>query len=302
MRPKRFSTLSRRALGVSAALSLASALAACGATDDGTQTITGQVSVARFGAPVLGARAVAGASIVATSKVSDAGGFRLRIPRGADYRLEVVTAAGARPLLGHDLTALRFDVCAAVQPYDIGTVFRGDDPGRVFDKCAPRADGTCAPGGTGDPTCDDDHPCPPCEGTDCAPGDGSGSGSGGDPGCDGANCPPDKCDGANCPPPPPPCDGANCPPPPPPCDGTDCPSPPGDPSCGADKPCPQPGDGCDDDHREFCDPGCAVATPAGTDSCWPSPNDPSCAPGSCDPSRTAVPQKMLPNFGCDVVR
>ena len=157
------------------ALSLAALGAACtGGGADETQSIEGQVARNNFEANVLGVRAVRGGEAVAWAPLTDNGHFRLRVPVGEDYRLEVVTAAGAHPFVGRTGELgrhLSFDVCAAGTAYDVGHVHGWDqagDPGGEDGNDGGGGDcnDPCMedPGGCTDPCRDDPTLCEdPCE-------------------------------------------------------------------------------------------------------------------------------------------
>ena len=145
------------------ALALAALTAACtGGDADETQSIEGQVARSNFEATVRGVRAGRGGEAVAWAPLTDNGHFRLRVPVGEDYRLEVVTRSGAHPFVGRSGERGRqlvFDVCAAGAGYDVGHVHgwdqAGDDPGGE-----DGGGGDCS-----DPCMEDPNGCPdPCEG------------------------------------------------------------------------------------------------------------------------------------------
>ena len=124
------------------------ALVACaGGTD--TQVLTGRVDTSKG---ALAIRAVSADDVVTATPVRTDGSFRLTLPAGTTYRLEVLTRHGVKNIVrrsGNVLRDLSFKVCQPVDPYDIGGV--GD----------PMTDGLC---NAGDPNC---TPCDPATGMDC---------------------------------------------------------------------------------------------------------------------------------------
>jgi len=281
---------------------LLGALAACTSPTD-TQTVTGRIQSSGFSGSVLGARAVSGDTVVASSNIDSAGAFSLDIPKGTGYRLEIVTTTGAQPLVAGTnagvLVAMSFDVCAPVAPFDLGSVVQGDSwPGPGHDGgCGcpnPDANGNCPPpcDPTTDPSCQPPPPpgCDPTTDPNCLPCP--------DPNADGT-CPPpcDPTTDPNClPPPPPSCDPSdpNCvpPPPPPPCD------PSTDANCGCPNPAP---DGTCPPPCDPSDPNCVPPPPPSCDdpsTCPPPPGQPCDSDGNCDPGQCAVPDQQLPSFGC----
>ncbi len=219
-----------RALVLAAAAALAASCAADQAGEnppDGesaAQIVAGRVARHNFASQVVGVRALSGATAVAWSPVATDGRFSLELPAGADYRMEVVTTSGSHGFVASaegSTRALRFDVCSAGVPFDVGHVHGwsqsddekpGDDCGDPPVPCDD--DGNCC---FPDGTCDDPT-TPPCD-----PGDPSCCD---DPGPDGS-CPPQPCEpgpDGNCDQPPAPCDDyddPSCWPQPgtPPCDG-----------------------------------------------------------------------------------
>jgi hypothetical protein len=208
------------------------------------QVLTGKVTTS----DAVAVRAISGTDIITAGRVHSDGSFKLELPAGKQYRLEVLTSGGvARPILEHEGAAaknLAFQVCHASTPYDMGGVGGGMGSGSG-------SGGMCPP------------PTPPCDSTM-------------DPNC------PTPCDATmdpNCPPPPPPCDPTdpmccdpttmtNCPPPPPPppqCNpNTDpmCPCDPmTDPNCvptppPPPPPCMGPNCQCDPSTNTMCVPPC----------------------------------------------
>ncbi len=278
------------------------AAAGFGCADNGaTQVLTGHV--ATRGA--IAVRAVTGDSVVTAAQVRSDGTFTIAVPKGRNYRLEVMTSSGVRHVLankGGGLQKLTFDVCQPVDPYDVGGIGGGGtttDPGPIVGgptpcdpltdpyclppldceanntcppECSPGSNGTCEPPPmcdlTTDPTC----------GTGCQPGDDCVPPppictDPSDPYCmcdSNGQCPPTECNGSN---------GEVCPPPPPP-------------------PCADPTnpESCNDDNC-MSDPtacGCSSDEP----NCWPNPEPPSCdANGLCEPGGMA-PEHPPGDFGC----
>lgn len=277
------------------------AAAGFGCTDTGsTQVLTGRVGTQG----AIGVRAIAGDNVVTAARVRSDGSFTIALPTSRDYRLEVMTSSGVRHVLmrkGGSLQKLSFDVCQPVDPFDIGGIGRGMDPGNpgtgggggppIPPDCNPMTDPNCGPippkCAPGDSSCD---PLPPCV----------------DPMGAGENCPP-----------PPPCMDPNdpyckcnangqCPPP-------DCgmgsggpngmgSSHPGDPTGGVCPPPPPPPCGDPRDPNSCKDPcmddpaqcGCATGEP----NCWPMPEPPKCdGNGRCEPNGMA-PDHPPGDFGC----
>jgi hypothetical protein len=263
------------------ALALAALTAACtGGDADETQSIEGQVARSNFEASVLGVRAVRGGEAVAWAPLTANGHFRLRVPVGEDYRLEVVTASGAHPFVGKSGEGGRnlvFDVCGAGEAFDVGHVHGWEQAGGGSDG-EPGGGGGCDdpcmndPSGCDDPCQNDPDSCQdPCPDGNCEPPC--------DPGPDG------ECDE------PPPCEpgpDGECQPP---CDPSD---PDGDcqPPCDPSDPDGSCGPTCDDDGNccyedgTCCDQNGSCCYPDGTccgseGCCYP---DGSCDPPPCDPS------------------
>jgi hypothetical protein len=262
--------LSGRSLGLFAIL-----LSACVGSDD-TQTIEGRVDRAGFTGTVLGARVVSGDHVVATAPVDSDGDFTLDVPVGTGYRLEVITSTGAQPLVAYATgTIVSFDVCAPVDPYDLGDIYQGD----AWPGCDDPTDPNCCVDTDGDGNCDDPGDPPGCDAsTDpncCVDADGDGICDGTPPGCDpstGENC----CEN-------PLPDGS--------CGGTGC-DPATDPNCCVDVDndgnCDPPG-GCTDPNDPTCNGGCTNPNPDGTcgdPTCTDIDGDGICdnVPPGCDPS------------------
>jgi hypothetical protein len=170
--------LAARTAALALALAAFGAAACTGGGGDETQSIEGQVARSNFDSTVLGVRAVRGGEAVAWAPLTDNGHFRLRVPVGEDYRLEVVTSSGAHPFVGRTGDAGRnlvFDVCAAGGAYDVGHVHGWDessDPGEedggggCDDPCMDNPEGCQDPCQTDpdscDPCRDDPDNCDPC--------------------------------------------------------------------------------------------------------------------------------------------
>lgn len=294
-----------------------------GCADGGdAQVLTGRVDTTG----VVAIRAVSGDDVVTAAQVGSDGSFRIALPAGARYRLEVLTDHGVRQVLSHQAGSwkgLEFSVCVPADPFDVGSMGDSGDG-----NCDPM-DPDCKPSGDdpGDPPPPPPEPCmdpmdPSCgckpDGT-CPP----------PPTCGGPNEPPcpecmDPTD-PSCQPPPPSCGGASeppCPDPEPCMDPNDpwcmckadgsCPLPctdPTDPNCGTCQPgdasCGGGGAQCEDpmDPDTCKDPcvidpmqcGCTSDEP----NCWPPPEPPVCdANGMCDPGGTMTPENVPGDFGC----
>ncbi|MEO7094189.1 MAG: hypothetical protein ABI175_13120 [Polyangiales bacterium] len=293
------------------------AVAGIGCSDgSGSQVLTGRITTSG----ALAVRAVAADSTITAAQVRSDGSFTLELPAGQRYRLEVLTTSGVRHMFSQQtsgLAALSFEVCKPVDPFDVGTVGNGMDPGDPPDKCIDPSTGemdpNCMPPEPCDPTdpsCTPPDPCmdpmdpncgpPKCmdpTDPDCMP---PGPCPSGDPSC-GTMCT-DPTD-PNCLPPPPPCAdptdpyckcdaSGNCPPPT--CD-------PGDPMCPPPPPppCADPTDPQTCQDPCMADPatcGCAMDEP----NCWPPPEPPKCdASGMCDAGTGGMTPANPPgDFGC----
>lgn len=283
-----------------------------------------QVLTGRFATSgALAVRAVSADQTVTAAQVRSDGSFTLALPAGQRYRLEVLTTSGVRHVLAEGsrgLTALNFRVCDPGDPWDVGNVGNGMDPGTGCNdpndpmcKCAdPTTASTdpncgpppCMPGDPGCAPCSDptDPSCGPPKCTDpmdpncpqppsCMPGD---------PSC-GTMCT-DPTD-PGCMPPPPPCadptdpyckcdESGACPPPT--CASTDpmCPPPP-------PGPCTDPTDPQTCQDPCMADPATCGCAP-GDSTCWPDPQPPECdAAGMCDPGTGGMTPANPPgDFGC----
>ncbi|MDQ3341688.1 MAG: hypothetical protein M4D80_41590 [Myxococcota bacterium] len=255
-------------------------------------------------------RAVSGDDVVTAARIESDGRFRIALPAGAKYRLEVLTSHGVKQLLAHDdgsWKGLEVKVCAPTAPFDLGGI---GDSGAMCDPSDPN----CKPG------CGDDPP-PPCDVMDPT-----------DPNCKPPEPPPPSCGGPNEPPCPTCMDPTdpNCKPPPEPCGGM------GEPPCPED-PCTNPMDPnckpppCMDPTDPNCmgcnanDPGCGGTTdpicedpmdpqtckdPCVIDpmqcgcttmdpNCWPPPEPPKCTGDTmCDPGDGMTPTNVPTDFGC----
>jgi hypothetical protein len=262
----------------------------CGSGDPaGEQVLTGRVDTT---SGVVAIRAVVGTQVVTAAQVASDGTFRIALPSGARYRLEVLTTGGVKPVLEHvddSWKGLEFQVCTPTDPFDVGTI--AEHSGGMCDPMDPNCKDPC-----------DDEPPPPCSdpmdpGCDC-----TADGSCPPPPCMDPmdpNCQPPKCGGPNeppCPdpdpctdpmspncPPPPTCGGPNEPPCPDPCTTNpmdpSCPPPP---SCGGpnEPPCPDP-EPCMDPSDPWC--ACKLdGTCPPPDPCM-DPMDPNCGQQCTDP-------------------
>jgi hypothetical protein len=238
-------------------------LVAC--ASEPTQTLEGRVSRSGFSGTVLGARVVAGDTVITTTPVDSDGSFTLAVPVGTGYRIEIITSDGAQPMVGQSSgTVVHFDVCDPGEPYDLGDIFQGDSWPGCDD---PNNDGSC-----------DDEPAPtPCDpntGTNCCddpqPDGSCGGGEDPDPGCDPTTDP-------NCTP-----GGGECDPQ----TGENCCTPNGDGTCTPCDPNSDPTCGCtDDDGDGICDgggtPGCDPSDPNCCSNPWP---DGTCGDDTCTDS------------------
>jgi len=141
------------------AISIAALAGACTGDSSESQPIEGQVARSNFDSKVLGVRAVRGGEAIAWAPLTDNGHFRLRVPVGEDYRLEVVTEGGAHPFVGRSGETGRnlvFDVCGAGDAFDVG---------HVHGWSQATGDGGGEPGDCGDPCMEDPGGCepPPCD-------------------------------------------------------------------------------------------------------------------------------------------
>lgn len=303
-----------------------------GCHDDGgssSQVLTGRIDTTG----VVAIRAVSGTDVVTAAQVGSDGSFRIALPVGARYRLEVLTASGVRQVLAHQdgtWKGLELKVCVPSDPFDLGTV---GDSGTMCDpsdpncqpgcgdpppppcsdpmdpdcKCSDPMDPNCQPpppptcGGPNEPPCPDE-PCADPMDPNCKP-----------PPCMDPmdpNCQPPSCGGPNEPPcPDDPCmdpTDPNCKPPEPctdPMDPNCMGCWPGDPSCGGttDPVCEDPMDPQTCKDPCVIDPmqcGCAPTEP----NCWPPPEPPMCMGENddtmCDPGDTVTPSNVPGDFGC----
>ena len=283
---------------------------------ESSQVLTGRIdSTHTSGAVAI--RAVAGDDVVAASQIASDGRFRISLPAGAKYRLEVLTTTGVKPMLHVDggWKSMEVKVCIPSVPFDMG------DVGNANEMCDPSTDPNCKPGcGDDDPGmppsgCTDpmDPNCPPPDPTctnpmdpNCKPPPPPSCTDPMDPSCQSCggmnepSCPPDPCT-AN------PMD-PNCKPPP--CNDPTDPNcmgcPPGDPNCGGTM-CEDPSDPNTCKDPCLLDPmscGCNAGEP----NCWPPPEPPPCMDGptgpnmggttTCDPGGGMSPSNVPGNFGC----
>src|SRR5215467_5999395 len=99
----------------------AAAVIGCSGGDDATQVVTGKVTTAG----AIAVRAVDGTDVITASRVHSDGSFTLALPAGHQYRLELLTTSGVRPVLarsGSALTNLQFKVCHPTQPFNCGGI------------------------------------------------------------------------------------------------------------------------------------------------------------------------------------
>jgi hypothetical protein len=227
------------------------AVAGIGCTEHGTsgdQVLTGRIRTSG----ALAVRAISADSAVTAAQVRSDGTFTLALPSHKRYRLEVLTTSGVRHVLGHQsgaFTALSFEVCDPVDPWDVGGIGDGSMPGGGGGgtTCDPATDPNCKMCDPGDPNCTPPQPCDPTD-PDCGTMCNDPSDPNCFPGCTGdpmdPNCfPPEPC--------------------------TD----PSDPNCKPD-PCADP-----------TDPNCGGCMPDASGNCWPpcQPGDPSCGTICTDP-------------------
>ena len=257
----------------------------CSESGSSSQILTGRIDTTG----VVAIRAVSGDDVVTAAKIESDGRFRIALPAGAKYRLEVLTSGGVKQLLAHDdgnWKGLVVKVCTPTDPFDLGGV---GDSGTMCDPTDP----SCQPG------CGDDQPPPPpCGGPN-------------EPACPTCMDPTDPMD-PNCKPPPPPCGGMGEPA----CPEDPCTNP-MDPGC-KPEPCMDPMDPncmgggttdpyCEDpmDPQTCKDPcvidpmqcGCTSMDP----NCWPPPEPPSCTGTDdtmCDPGDGMTPANVPTDFGC----
>jgi len=290
-----------------------------GCTGEGSssQVLTGRIDTTG----VVAIRAVSGDDVVTAARVDSDGSFRIALPAGARYRLEVLTSSGVKQVLSHhdgSWRGLEFKVCVPTDPFDVGGIGNSNEMCDPSDPnctpcgdpppCTDPMDPNCKPPEPPPPSCGgpNEPPCPTCMDPmdpNCQP-----------PPCDPTDptCQPPSCGGTNEPPCPEMCTDPmdpNCKPPP--C--TDPMDPncmgcwPGDPSCGGttDPNCEDPMD--PETCKDPCviDPmhcGCTSQDP----NCWPPPEPPTCMDdgttpdmgGTCDPGGTLTPGNVPGDFGC----
>jgi hypothetical protein len=270
----------------------------CSDGEPSSQILTGRIDTTG----VMAIRAVSGDDVVTAAKIESDGRFRIALPAGAKYRLEVLTSSGVKQLLAHDdgsWKGLVVKVCAPTEPFDLGGV---GDPGTMCDPMDPSCKPDCG---------DDPPPPPPCGGPNQPP-------------CPTCMDPMDPDCKPPEPPPPPPCGGMGEPPcPEEPCmDPTDpnCKPPPctdpmdpncmgcnaGDPGCGGttDPYCEDPMDPQTCKDPCVIDPmqcGCTSMDP----NCWPPPEPPKCTgmenDTMCDPGDGMAPTNVPTDFGCSAM-
>ena len=264
------------------------------------QVLTGRIDTTHASG-VVAIRAVSGSDVVTAAQVASDGSFRITLPTGAKYRLEVLSSGGVKQVLSHGDSgwkAMEVQVCVPSAPFDMGGM---GNSGAMCDpsdpNCTPQPDPNCT--NPMDPDCKMD-PCTtnPMD-PSCQP----------PPSCGGANepaCPPDPCESNPMDPdckPPDPCESN---PMDPNCMGGGC--QPGDPNCGGtmDPVCDDPMD------PQTCKDPCVLdpmtcGCNAGEPDCWPPPGPPMCDPNNpsmdggttmCDPGGTLTPTNVPGNFGC----
>ena len=217
-------------------LLLAGSLTGCMAGGDGpsvdgaTQRITGTIPQEHYAAKVVGVRVIAGGQQISASATDADGKFDIQVPVGQNYSFEIVTRAGAFPVLAGPLngtTPMLFDVCDPGDDFDLGDIdpldfeeIDGDDmPWSDTESDCEVPPWICADGSEDcfdapmpcqDPMSDPafcwDEPLP-CDAPDANPefcwDDGDDDWEGGEvPGCEDPNGEPNGC----VPPPPGPCD------------------------------------------------------------------------------------------------
>lgn len=245
----------------SRALLLALVLGAGCTSEPSTQVLTGRVQTSG----AIAVRAVSGTTVVTATQVRSDGSFTLTLPAdGVRYRLEVLTTSGVRHVYSTGsggLSDLSFRVCQPVDPYDLGGIGPGGDPGMGGEPGTGTGGGEPGWPGCSDPMDPNCQPTPPCLSPD-------------DPNCGPVMCDPTDPGSAGCPTDPPCADpmDPNCPWP--------QPCSPNDPTC--TQPCADPMDPNCGVCSNTMDPTCGLPpTPGCSD-----PNDPYCfcdATGNCPP-------------------
>jgi hypothetical protein len=263
-----------------------------GCSDGGasSQILTGRIDTTHTSG-VVAIRAVTGDAVISATEISSDGRFRIALPAGSKYRLEVLTTTGVKPMLHVDggWKSMEVKVCVPTAPFDMGNV------GKASEMCDPSTDPNCDPGMPPPTGCTDpmDPNCPPPDpmctnpmDPDCKPPPPPPCMDPMDP-----SCQPPSCGGMNEPPcPPDPCTNPmdpDCkPPPPPPC------MDPMDPNCA------DPGGGtmCEDPmDPETCKDPCVIdpmscGCDAGEMNCWPPPGPTPCTGDPMDPPNPMDPK------------
>jgi hypothetical protein len=225
----------------------------CSGGESSSQVLTGRIDATG----VVAVRAVSGSDVVTAAQVNSDGTFRLALPAGSRYRLEVLGADGVKEVVAHaggTWKGLEFGVCVPKDPFELGTIGNSNDM-----NCDPMEPGCkpCGDGPTDPPPMCNDPMDPNCG---CKP-DGT--------------CPPPPCMDPmdpNCQPPPS-CGGPNEPP---------CPNcmDPMDPNCGCkpDGTCPPPP--CPNPMDPSCQPPSCGGANEPPCPCM-DPTDPNCGQPSC---------------------
>jgi hypothetical protein len=115
-----------------------------------TQVISGRIAASDS---ALAVRALDDDTVVTAAQVRSDGSFTLALPRGSQYRLEVLTAGGVKHLAlpnGGQFDELTFKVCQPAAPWDVGVIASPPQVGNVGGGCDPATDPLCkcAPDGT----------------------------------------------------------------------------------------------------------------------------------------------------------
>lgn len=288
----------------------------CNDAGSSSQVLTGRIDTTMG---VVAIRAVSGDAVVTAAEVQRDGRFRIALPAGETYRLEVLTNGGVKQVLAHQggtWKGLETKVCIPTAPFDMGSL---GDSGTMCDPMDPNCGGC---GGDLPPQCDPMDPKYDPMDPNCKPPEPPPPSCGGpnEPPCPQCmdpmdpNCKPEPCTnpmdpgcqmcgGANQPPcPEDPCTNPmdpNCKPPP-------CMDP-MDPNCGGTT---DPGPICEDmTDPTTCKDPCVIDPMAcgcnAGEQCWPPPEPPQCMdPGGntmCDPAGTVAPTNVPGDFGCVAV-
>jgi hypothetical protein len=154
---------------------LSALVVGCTASEPSTQVVTGKVS-AKHNA--VGVRAVSGEDVLTAAAVRADGTFTLVLPKGHEYRLELLLRSGSvkhfsTKTTAGKLTGLAFKVCEPQDPWDMGGTDPGT-PGMCTDPTDPNCKPPCDPmSGEMCPEPPPPPPCPPddpnCQPLGCAP-------------------------------------------------------------------------------------------------------------------------------------